>query len=229
MKYGKHLIALIAGCAVIALVISPAIAFAGASGSGGHPGCEMAGHLDRLEEQGYDISAIRAALESGDGETARTLMRQFMEEHRDELEMPAPPGDGNRMAGHLDRLEEQGYDVSAIRAALESGDGETARTLVRQFMEEHGDELDFPIPPHGGNRMAGHLGRLEEQGYDVSSIRAALESGDEETVRTLVRQFMEEHCDELDFPAPPGDGTCGAGMKLRTQCISPSGMSTRIN
>jgi len=132
--------------------------------------------------------------------------------------MPAPPGDGNRLAGHLDRLEEQGYDVSSIRAAIENGDSETARTLVRQFMEEHGDELDFPVPPHGGNRMAATLDRLEEQGYDVSAIRAALENGDGETARTLMQQFMEEHGDELDFPAPPGDGTCGAGMKLRTQC-----------
>lgn len=53
-----------------------------------------------------------------------------------------------RMLQHLEKLEEQGYDISAIRAAVESGDIEEARALVRQFMEEHRDEL--PAPPRGG-------------------------------------------------------------------------------
>jgi DNA-binding GntR family transcriptional regulator len=103
----------------------------------------MTAHLDHLEEQGYDVSAIRSAVESGDMDTARTLMQQFMEEHRDEF--PAPPGKEDRMTAHLDHLEEQGYDVSAIRSAVESGDMDTARTLMHQFMEEHRDE--FPAPP----------------------------------------------------------------------------------
>jgi len=135
----------------------------------GDAGVRQFSHLDRLEEQGYDMSAVRAAIESGDYETARTLMQQFMEEHKDELPM-SPAGDragnGERMSGHLDRLEEQGYDMSEVRAAIESGDYETARTLMRQFMEEHKDEL--PMSPAGdragnGERMSGHLDMLEEQ------------------------------------------------------------------
>jgi hypothetical protein len=57
------------------------------------------------------------------------------------------PGDGERLTAHLDQLESLGYDVSDIRAAVESGDYETAHTLVQQFMEEHKDEL--PAPPAG--------------------------------------------------------------------------------
>ena len=67
-----------------------------------------------------------------------------MEEHKDEL--PAPPGREDRMTVQLDQIEEQGYDVSAIRTAVESGDVDTARLLMQQFMEEHKDEL--PAPPH---------------------------------------------------------------------------------
>jgi len=99
----------------------------------GDAGVRQFSHFDRLEEQGYDMSAVRAAIESGDYKTARTLMQQFMEEHKDELPM-SPAGDragnGERMSGHLDRLEEQGYDMSVVRAAIESGDYETARTLL---------------------------------------------------------------------------------------------------
>jgi hypothetical protein len=162
MKYGKHLIALLAGCAVIVLFISPAIAFAGAPGTGAPIGCGMAGPLDRLEEQGYDVSLIRTAIESGDRETVRTLMQQFMEEHGEELDFPAPPcNGGDRLAGPLDRLEEQGYNVSEIRTAVENGDRETARTLMQQFMDEHDDELKMPTPPGDGKYGAGMKMRMK--------------------------------------------------------------------
>ncbi len=69
-------------------------------------------------------------------------MQQFMEEHNDEL--PPPEQKEDRIVARLDHLEEQGYDVSAIRAAVENGDGESARTLMQQFMEEHKDELPSP-------------------------------------------------------------------------------------
>ena len=43
----------------------------------------------------------------------------------------------------LDRLDEQGIDVSAIRAVVESGDMETAHTLIQQIMETHTDLMPF--------------------------------------------------------------------------------------
>ena len=120
------------------------------AGMGPGDGERLTAPLDQLESLGYDVSEIRAAVESGDYETAHTLMQQFMEEHKDEL--PAPPsgmgpGDGERLTAPLDQLESLGYDVSDIRAAVESGDYETAHMLMRQFMEEHKDDL--PAPPAG--------------------------------------------------------------------------------
>ncbi|MDD1708495.1 MAG: hypothetical protein LUQ33_04915, partial [Methanoregulaceae archaeon] len=121
---------------LLALLIIPAYAIPG--GNAGFPGGKMGGgnittHLNRLEEQGYDVSAIRTAVENGDMDTARSLMQQFMEEHKGEL--PAPPGKEDRMTTHLDRLEEQGFDVTAIRTAVENGDMDTSRSLMQQFME----------------------------------------------------------------------------------------------
>lgn len=46
------------------------------------------------------MSAIRAAIESGDYKTAQTLMQQFMEEHKEVLPVPSAedrPGNGERM------------------------------------------------------------------------------------------------------------------------------------
>ena len=184
---------------LLACLIIPAYAMPGKEagiGGGKIGGGEMTARLDHLEEQGYDVSAIRAAVESGDGETVRLLMQQFMEEHKDEF--PSPVQKEDRITARLDHLEEQGYDVSAIRAAVESGDGETVRLLMQQFMEEHKDE--FPSPVQKEDRITARLDHLEEQGYDVSAIRAAVESGDGKTARLLMQQFMEEHKDE--FPSP---------------------------
>ncbi|MDI9634158.1 MAG: hypothetical protein QFX32_08935, partial [Methanolinea sp.] len=61
--------------------------------------------------------------------------REFMQENPGAL-APAEPRE-NRMDRVLDMLEEKGYDVSAIRSALASGDVETARTLLREFLQEN--------------------------------------------------------------------------------------------
>jgi hypothetical protein len=39
--------------------------------------------LDKLQENGYDVSAIRTAIQNGDTETAKTLMEQFRTAHPD--------------------------------------------------------------------------------------------------------------------------------------------------
>ena len=117
-------------CALLAV---PAVAAFTGNQNGPAGGDRMAGALDKLGEQGYDVSAIRAAVESGDMETARELMQEFMSANPDARPpQGAGPGNGERMIGMLDKLGEQGYDVSAIRAAVESGDMETARELDRK-------------------------------------------------------------------------------------------------
>ena len=166
VKKNMHILIVPIVMILLACLIIPAYAMPGKEagiGGGKIGGGNMTARLDHLEEQGYDVRAIRAAVESGDGETARSLMQQFMEEHKDEF--PSPVQKEDRIVARLDHLEEQGYDVRAIRAAVESGDGETARLLMQQFMEEHKDE--FPSPVQKEDRIVARLDHLEEQGYDV--------------------------------------------------------------
>jgi ABC-type sugar transport system substrate-binding protein len=66
---------------------------------------------------------------------------------------------GERMLQMLDNLTAQGYDVSAISAAVTSGDYETAMTLVQEFRTAHPDAFpargDGPGSRHwGGQRSA---------------------------------------------------------------------------
>ena len=106
----------------------------------------------------------------------------------------------------LDRLEVRGIDVSAIRAAVESGDMNIVHTLMQQFKETHKDLMhgrnatERNTHGFGPGMMENRLARLEAKGYDVSAIRAAVESGDMNTVHTLIQQFMESHKDELPQP-----------------------------
>ncbi|MDD1652283.1 MAG: tetratricopeptide repeat protein [Methanomicrobiales archaeon] len=186
---------------------------------GGQPGARgpmdadrLTSLLERLSEKGYDVSEIQSALDNESLDTAMKLLRKFMEEHREELGMPdrTPPADedgGDYLTRLLQDLAEQGYDVSAIQAAVESGDMETARTLLHQFRQEHPDALPqmtgSPEGAAGGDRLTGLLDQLAEEGYDVSAIQAAVDSGDNEAARTLLHQFMEEHRDEFPKSAGP--------------------------
>jgi hypothetical protein len=131
---------------MLACLIIPAYAVPGGNAGyscGKEGGGNITVRLDHLEEHGYNISAIRTAVEDGDKDNARLLMQQFMKEHKDE--MPAPPGRDDRITVRLDHLEEQGYNVSAIRTAVEDGDMDNARLLMQQFMEENREE--FPASP----------------------------------------------------------------------------------
>jgi len=52
-----------------------------------------------------------------------------------------------RMTRLLDNLTEKGFDVSAIRTAVESGDATTAHTLMQEFRTAHPDA--FPVRGDG--------------------------------------------------------------------------------
>ena len=119
--------------------------------------------LDNLTTQGYDVSAIRTAVTSGDYETAHTLMQEFRTAHPDAFPARGEgPGKGpmtgeakgDRMILMLDNLTTQGYDVSAIRTAVTSGNYETAHTLMQEFRTAHPDK--FPALREGAGSC--HMG-----------------------------------------------------------------------
>jgi len=54
----------------------------------------------------------------------------------------------------LDNLTAQGYDVSAVRTAVTSGDYKTAHTLMQEFRTAHPDTF----PPRGEGTGKGFMG-----------------------------------------------------------------------
>jgi len=119
--------------------------------------------LDNLTAQGFDVSAIRAAVASGNYETAHTLMQEFRTAHPDALPARGEGAgkgpmtgekNGERMLYMLDNLTAEGFDVSAIRVAVTSGNYETAHTLMQEFRTAHLDAL----PARGEGAGKGHIG-----------------------------------------------------------------------
>jgi len=207
----------------------------------GLPGDRVSGLLERLAGEGYDVSAIESALAIGDNATVRSLIDQFREEYSDAFPVPSadalsgnhsrtqPPADGmpgncTRMDGLLNMLDQKGYDVGAIESALASGDMTTAHTLMDEFRDANADAFPAPhadamagnssrIKPEGGRGISGILDTLAEQGYDISAIQSAAESGDITSARTLMQQFVDAN--QIELPAPPVDGMPGNGRMSR--------------
>jgi SOS response regulatory protein OraA/RecX len=190
--------------------------------------------LSNLMAKGYDISAISAAVTSGDYATATTLMKEFRTAHPDafpahvkEPVMGPMNGQvqGQRMSQMLSNLTAKGYDVSAISAAVTSGDSATAMTLMKEFRTAHPDA--FPahvkgpgmVPMNGqvqGQRMSQMLNNLTAKGYDVSDISAAVTSGDYATATTLMKEFRTAH--PVAFPAHAKETCIGHfGGQMRAQ------------
>jgi hypothetical protein len=119
--------------------------------------------LENLTVQEYDVSATRAAVTSGNYETAHTLMQEFRTAHPDALPARGEGAgkgpmtgekNGERMLQMLENLTVQGYDVSAIRTAVTNGDYETAHILMQEFRMAHPDAL----PARGEGAGKGHMG-----------------------------------------------------------------------
>ncbi|MBP1928873.1 ABC-type uncharacterized transport system substrate-binding protein [Methanolinea mesophila] len=113
--------------------------------------------LDKLASDGYDVSAIQAAVAAGDLETAHTLMQEFIAANPDAVpargDRPGAPS-GEMITGLLDKLTTEGYDVSAIQAAVAAGDLETAHTLMQEFIAANPDAMPArgDGPGHAGCR-----------------------------------------------------------------------------
>ena len=129
-----------------------------------------------------------------------------------------------RIENCLVLLEEEGIDMTEIQTAFESGDKNTVHLLLGEIRDEgligiggeSDDEYDDGYDESGGNECSGdrtgelkrkeqiekHIAMIEEQGADVTDIRAALEQGDRDTVQTLLAEL---HADCVQGSGENGD------------------------
>ena len=105
MKTPRIYIGALAVFCIIALVIGTASSAAMTQQGTGNNFKNTAGQfgpekmLDNLTAQGYDVSAIRAAVTSGDYKTAMTLMQEFRTANPDAFPAPREGADSCHMGG----------------------------------------------------------------------------------------------------------------------------------
>jgi len=130
---------------------------------------------------------------------------------------PVSAGHGDNADGDSDRaqqmehclglLEEQGIDVTELQIAFASGDRQMVHLLLGELRDEgiigDGEAHEYDS---GGNECGGdrtgelkrkeqieeHIERIEENGIDVTDIRAAFVRGDMTTVRAILANLHEE-------------------------------------
>jgi hypothetical protein len=163
-----------------------------------HPSPEFI--ISHLEQQGVDVTEVKAALQDGDTDAVQA----WLEAHRPEKPEGSgrsPPDLTNPTSQEkiITRLEERGVDVTEVKTALQNGDTEA----VQAWLETH-----RPERPEGAGRSPPDLTdptsqekiitRLEERGVDVTEVKTALQNGDTEAVQA----WLETHRPER----PEGSG-----------------------
>jgi hypothetical protein len=117
--------------------------------------------INRLEQQGVDVTEVIIALQHGDTHAVKEWLQSFREDHQSERVKGAGKNpmtcvaNGERMFQMLDNLTAQGYDVSAIRNAVTSGDYETAHILMQEFRTAHRDAFSARGEGAGSDHLGG--------------------------------------------------------------------------
>lgn len=88
-------------------------------------------NVANLTAKGYDTAQIQAAIDSGDANKASTALNQFWQAHPEAR--PTFTADPAQLKSRIDRLKQQGVDVSAIENAYNSGDMNKTSALIRQL------------------------------------------------------------------------------------------------
>jgi hypothetical protein len=124
--------------------------------------------IGQLERQGVNVTEVKTALQNGETNTVREWLQAYRKAHTDEMmngpgkgSMTGEP-DKDRILGMLDKLTAQGYDVLAIQTAFESGNYETAHTLMLEFRTAHPDLFPARGERACSGRSGGHAGGLRE-------------------------------------------------------------------
>ncbi len=92
--------------------------------------------IERLEQQGVDVTEVITALRNGDDEAVKTWLEAYREEHKGDMKDQQPGPEK-----FIERLEQQGVDVTEVKTALQNGDNEAVKTWLEAYREENRDQM----------------------------------------------------------------------------------------
>jgi hypothetical protein len=108
-------------------------------------------------------------------------------------------------AGHFASMK-SGH-VSSAATSAGSGNGLTGMARPALTAAQNSENCGNATGMHGNGHRGDPVALVESLGHDTSELKALIESGDRDAIKTWMDAFFAEHKDEL--PAPPqGKGPC---------------------
>jgi hypothetical protein len=104
--------------------------------------------INTLEQEGVDVTEVRTFLQNGDTDAVRA----WLEAHRPTMPDGSPRSppdltDSTRQQEIITRLEEEGVDVSDVKASLQTGDITAVQAWLETYLHSHEGEMAFHRPP----------------------------------------------------------------------------------
>lgn len=105
------------------------------------------------------------------------------------------PGQGHGAPGNIiDKLEEQGVDVSAPKTAIANNDQAALKTWLDSYRESHPrNQTASETRP----LLSDIISRLANQGVDVSAAKTAIANNDTSALKAWLDQFRAAHNGEM--------------------------------
>jgi nucleoside diphosphate kinase len=147
--------------------------------------------IDKLEQQGVDVSAAKTAIANNDTAALKTWLDSYRESHpRNQTASENKPP----LSNIISKLESQGVDVSAAKTAIANNDMAALKTWLDSYRESHPrNQTASENRPLMGNLIS----KLASQGVDVSAAETAIANNDTTALKTWLDQFRALHKGEM--------------------------------
>jgi len=172
-----------------------------------HPGFDLTNvtqqqeMISRFEQQGTDVSGLKAAFESGDMTAVKTWLDANRPARSDMPERSARPGfdltNTTLQQEMISRFEQKGTDVTGLKAAFASGNMTDVKTWLDANRPAHYGKPEQPAHPKfditNVTQQQEMISRFEQQGTDVTGLKAAFASGNMTDVKTWLDANRPTH------------------------------------
>ena len=145
--------------------------------------------IGRLEQQGVDVTEALTALQKGDTAAVKAWLTSYFEAHKGETAHVRPSPD---LEAVITRLEQHGVDVSEAKTALQNGNNGAVKAWLEAYRQTQKNTMVQGKGHFGPEKI---IGRLEQQGVDVTEVKAALQNHDTASVKAWLDAYFKAHPD----------------------------------
>ncbi|MCX6681361.1 MAG: hypothetical protein NTY71_00015 [Methanoregula sp.] len=158
-------------------------------------------NIERLEQQGVDVTEALTALQKGDTAAVKAWLISYFEAHKGTMAHVRPSPDPEAI---ITRLEQHGVDVSEAKTALQNGDTGAVKAWLEAYRQTQKNTMAQGNGHFGPEKI---IDRLEQQGVDVPEVKAALRNHDTAPVKAWLDAYLKAHkdakvaCHPVNHPA----------------------------